>query len=195
MTGNRQRQKGSGTMIILIIGYPESGKSALAEGMAMKMSEPGERLYLATMIPCGDEGIRRIEKHRRQRAGKGFITAEVPFDIAGTLACTGRTRSEHDKSDSTSHSIKSYGNYTVLLECMSNLVANEMFERHTPAEEITDRITGDVRTLSDMVQNLIIVSNHYEITPEYDEETADYCRTLDEVNDEIAVIADKVIYM
>ena len=43
-------------MNVLIIGYPDSGKSKLAEDMVLEMSAPGERVYIATMIPFGEEG-------------------------------------------------------------------------------------------------------------------------------------------
>lgn len=59
-------------MTTLIIGYPDSGKSAMAERMVTEMSEPGERVYLATMIPFGQEGRDRIARHRKLREGKGF---------------------------------------------------------------------------------------------------------------------------
>ena len=72
-------------MTVLIIGYPESGKSELAENMVMEMAAPGDRVYLATMIPYGDEGASRVEKHRKMREGKGFETIEAPFDIASTV--------------------------------------------------------------------------------------------------------------
>ena len=68
-------------MTILIIGFPNSGKSALAEQMAMEMSEAENRIYLATMIPFGNDGKERVKRHRSMRAGKGFLTVEAPFDI------------------------------------------------------------------------------------------------------------------
>ena len=54
-------------MTALIIGYPDSGKSALAEKMVTEISSPDERIYLATMIPYGDEGAARGEKHVMMR--------------------------------------------------------------------------------------------------------------------------------
>ena len=165
-------------MTVLIIGYPDSGKSAIAEDMVMEMSAPGERVYLATMIPYGDEGRLRIGKHRKLREGKDFVTLEAPFDISEAF---------------DAFPIREQRSCTVLLECLSNLVANEMFERHTDADAAADRITADVLALSGRVRDLVIVSNHFEITKDFDEETVLYAKTLDAVNDRLSAVSDKTI--
>ncbi len=163
-------------MTVLVIGYPHSGKSEIAENMAMEMSAPGECIYLATMIPYGDEGRERVKRHRSMRAGKGFVTMEVPYDAYAAIRETGNAAGR-----------------TVLLECLSNLLANEMFERRSTTEAAADKITEDVTRLRDLVRDLVIVSNHYEISDEFDEETRLYAKTLDEVNERIKAISDKVI--
>ena len=63
-------------MLHLITGGSASGKSLYGERMA---AEAGGRLlcYLATMRPWGEEGQARVQRHRQQRAGKGFHTIEV----------------------------------------------------------------------------------------------------------------------
>jgi adenosylcobinamide kinase/adenosylcobinamide-phosphate guanylyltransferase len=161
---------------VLIIGHPDSGKSELAERMVTEISAPGERIYLATMIPYGAEGAARVDKHRKMREGKGFTTIEAPFDITEAIG----------KIDKPADS-------TVLLECLSNLVANELFERHTLPSEITAKLSDDVKQLAGKVNNLIIVSNHFEITADFDEETKTYAQTMDTLNDELVGICDKVI--
>ena len=163
-------------MTVLIVGYPESGKSELAESMVMEMASPGERVYLATMIPCGDEGAARIKRHRKMREGKGFETIEAPFDIASAAEEKG-----------------GYADRTVLLECISNLAANELFERHESADAAADKIVSDIARLKELVRDLVIVSNHYEIKEDFDEETVMYAKMLDTLNDRISAVADKVI--
>ena len=61
-------------MMILVTGGASSGKSAYAEQLACSL--PGSRYYLAAMKPFGEEGARRIARHRALRAGKGFVTVE-----------------------------------------------------------------------------------------------------------------------
>ena len=163
-------------MTVLIIGYPESGKSEIAENMAMELSAPDERIYLATMIPYGVEGRERVERHRAMRSGKGFVTMEAPYDVYAAVMETGDAAGR-----------------TLLLECVSNLVANEMFERRSAPEAAVEKIAEDVAKLSSLVRDLIIVSNHYEITDDFDDETRLYSKTLDAVNERLRDIADKVI--
>ncbi len=170
--------------IVLIIGTPDSGKSEIAENIAAELSEPGKAIYLATMIPYGSEGKARIEKHRRMREGKGFITVEKPFDICDISG---------EELQSYSGEYEDLSEMTVLLECVSNLTANELFERRTPAAEAADRICGDIERLAASVRNLVIVSNHFEKECGFDHETAEYAEILDIINDRLADLADRVI--
>lgn len=163
-------------MTVLIIGHPDSGKSELAEQMVTDMSATGERVYLATMIPYGAEGAARVEKHRKMREGKGFMTIEAPFDIQSAL-----------------DGIPEAEKKTVLLECLSNLAANEIFERHASSEEVTDKLSDDILQLAAKVNDLIIVSNHFEITPDFDEETVIYAKTMDSLNEALGKVCDKII--
>ena len=63
-------------MITLIIGTNNSGKSELAEKLAVQRGT-GRKYYLATMQLCDDASRARAEKHRRMRAGKGFLTIDT----------------------------------------------------------------------------------------------------------------------
>ncbi len=167
-------------MITLIIGYPDSGKSALAESMVTEVSEPEERIYLATMIPFGQEGHDRIERHRKLREGKGFRTVEAPFDVRNAVTALEQEGIEMQ-------------NMTVLLECVSNLTANELFERHTGRDELVPRLCADIRGVAEMCRNLVIVTNHFEIEDGFDEDTRIYAEALDKLNEELSKFADKTV--
>ena len=67
-------------MRALILGGASSGKSEYAEAFAGELAakENCGKVYLATMRNDGPEAGRRIERHRRLREGKGFITVEAP---------------------------------------------------------------------------------------------------------------------
>ena len=71
-------------MVMLVVGGSGSGKSAWAEDLAcaLHVREEGPLLYLAAMDPAGEEGRRRVERHRALRAGKGFVTLERPLGPA-----------------------------------------------------------------------------------------------------------------
>lgn len=163
-------------MLTLVIGTPDSGKSALAEKLVCDNSGPEDRYYIATMIPFGEEGQKRIDKHRKLREGKNFCTIEMPFDINLALA----------KINNPKQSV-------VLLECISNLVANEMFERYTDTVDIPKIITKQISELATQIADLYIVTNRFDRFETEDKETIEYINVIDRVNFSLQNIADKVI--
>lgn len=163
-------------MIILVKGTPDSGKSALAEKIVCDLSEPENRIYLATMIAYDDAGRQRILKHRKMRENKGFETIEKPYDIG---ALTGEWK---DK--------------TILLECISNLVGNEMYENESrknfPIDYLTDLILADILRLAKLAGNMVIVTNSFEKEASFDEATCRYIDAIDVMNEKLQKIADRV---
>lgn len=162
-------------MLHLITGGSASGKSLYGERMA---AEAGGRLlcYLATMRPWGEEGQARVQRHRQQRAGKGFHTIEVyhSLDLAELPA-------------------ESRENMVILLECMSNLTANELFEKGGTDEEIRKRIRRGIHYLEACARDVIVITN--EVFSDgilYEPETMRYIRLLGQVNQELAQSADRV---
>ena len=166
-------------MTVLIIGVPDSGKSVKAEEIAMKLSGDDKRIYIATMIPFGEAGKKRVEKHRRLRAGKGFETIECPTKVG--------------KIPEKYREIKGA---TCLLECMSNLVGNEMHlaeNKDLTDKELTDNILNQVLALKNNAKNLVIVSNSFPLEGEgYDEDTKRYTALTNMVNAELKKIADEI---
>ena len=51
-------------MLILVTGGSGSGKSAFAEQKAVSLAAGGELVYLATMQVYGEEGKKKVERHR-----------------------------------------------------------------------------------------------------------------------------------
>ena len=72
-------------MIYLVTGGSGSGKSAYAESLLSGFENIRSRYYIATMQVYGEEGKKRVERHRRLRAGKGFITSEQTVQIEQAL--------------------------------------------------------------------------------------------------------------
>lgn len=64
----------------LVTGGSGSGKSAYAEQQVLEAGD-APRYYIATMMPYGEEGRRRVEKHRRMRREKHFETIECYMDL------------------------------------------------------------------------------------------------------------------
>lgn len=151
--------------IKLILGPNNSGKSLFAENLAVNTAA-SVRIYLATMIPQNEENDCRIEKHKKQRQGKGFFTIEEPWDI--------------HLQDIPEDSV-------VLLEDASNLLANGIFLHHADAEESYKRILS----LAEKCKTLIIVNIDGLEIGDYDEETNDYIRQMDRLNRMLEKVSSK----
>ena len=75
----------------------------------------------------------------------------------------------------------------MLLECMSNLVANEMFQEEGAHENTVEAVLKGVRHIREQAGNLVIVTN------EIFSETELYQEYLGQINQKIAEIADQVV--
>lgn len=178
-------------MMYLIIGGSGSGKSAYAEEFLFSLPDADKKYYIATMQVCDEESRRRVQKHRKQREGKRFYTIEQPVHVSKALA----------QMDA--------GKKSAMLECVSNLVANEMFakdvddrdvietglknKKDRSAEAVAGKIVEDIMKLHHELQQLVIVSNNvFEDGLSYDEMTMEYIKTMGIVNQKLAAVADVV---
>ena len=181
-------------MMVVVTGASGSGKSEYAEGVAVKLAGKGDLYYLATMRVYGEEGVRRVERHRKLRAGKGFQTAECPVKVDEAFAQVCMSESLEQTCDTSHGRIRMP---VALLECMSNLVANEMFPE-TVGDEINancvENIVRQIRYLKDQTGHLVIVTNQiFEDGIIYEPETMEYIRNLGQINQQLAEMADSVI--
>lgn len=164
-------------MMTLIIGGSGSGKSAYAESYIDSISKGEKKYYLATMQVYDEEGQKKIKRHQMLRSGKGFWTIEQPTDIEKAVQSM-------DK-----------GEKVALLECMSNLTANELFSGEIPqAEELViEKIVGGIQTLKEVSQLVIVSNNVFEDGNVYDDTTLAYIRALGRINEKLAEMAEEVI--
>lgn len=158
-------------MFHLITGGSGSGKSAYAEEQVLCAGE-GKRFYIATMIPYGEDGRQRVERHRKMRKEKQFETVECYTNLSQL----------NFPKDSI-----------VLLECMSNLAANEIFEPDGAHEDTVEAVMRGVQKLQNQVKHLFIVTNEiFSDGIEYDDETRRYLKYLGQINQAMAAQADIV---
>lgn len=175
-------------MFQLITGGSGSGKSSYAEMQVLQfvkertLQSSGRNLsknfpciYIATMKPCGDETLKKIGRHRRLRAGKGFETIEC-YQGLGKITLP--------------------QNSGVLLECLSNLAANEFYGEDKTLrdrQETAERILDGVRHILNQTEHLVAVTN--EVSSDvwnYSYETQEYTALIGTVNQQLACMADKV---
>ena len=177
-------------VIYLVTGGAASGKSEYSEELACSLGD--DRYYVATMYPYDEESKVRVQRHRAMRDGKGFKTVECYTDIAKAAV------------DITEDCV-------VLLECMSNLLANEMYledgclkadgghefsakESEALRGIIDEHIVTPIRMLSKKCRAVIIVSNEIaEDGNKYDTETETYIGLLNYINRTIAEHADHAV--
>lgn len=165
-------------MIMLMIGGSGSGKSAYAEDYMISLSQEKKKYYIATMQVYDTEGGQKVERHRMLRSGKGFSTIEQPTDIEKAV----------EKMEA--------GKGTALLECISNLTANEMFAQGVALTEeaVANKIVKGIETLSKELIHLVIVSNNvFEDGKVYDKNTMAYIRAMGRINEKLAELADEVV--
>lgn len=162
-------------MVLIIIGGSGSGKSEYAENLIVKYAKECESslIYIATMQPHDKETEIRIQKHQWMRQNKKFSTLECYTGL---------------------DQVKLEGHTSVLLECMSNLVANEMFSDKGAKKNTMKTVLQGVENLMQQADHLVVVTNNvFEAGRDYDAATLEYLSVLGEINRRISSLADQVI--
>jgi adenosylcobinamide kinase/adenosylcobinamide-phosphate guanylyltransferase len=91
------------------------------------------------MHPYDDEMLERVARHQQMRRDKGFITLEKTTGVADVSIAP---------------------QATLLLECLCNLTANELFNgNNNPDAGAARRILADIISLESRCANLIVVTN------------------------------------
>lgn len=158
-------------MITLVIGGAASGKSEFAESLVLNAGAL-PRYYIATMQPFDGECKTRIQRHRAMRKEKKFTTIECFVDLKQVLL-----------------PLKG----VVLLECMSNLVANELYSPQGAGTDAADAIKKGIEQLHRQCEHLIVVSNEvFTGGCSYEGDTLHYLKVLAQVNRMVAQQANNV---
>ena len=165
-----------GALFVTVTGGSGSGKSAFAEEQILKFPEKN-RLYIATMVCFDEESRQRLKRHRKMRKEKHFDTPECPTDLV-------HVRIPKDTA--------------VLLECMSNLAANEVFSPEGAKEHAYEAICDGILHLKEQAADVCVVTNEiFSDGMVYDKETENYQRLLGRINAYLAEISDvcyEVVY-
>lgn len=167
-------------MLHLITGGSGSGKSAYAEKMICgyhELQQQGELIYIATMFPHGEETKDKIARHRRMRAGKQFQTKECYTNLKALVPGL----------------IQHYPQASVLLECISNLTANELYLQEGAKEQTINAVIGGVAALQQAFAHVVVVTNELcSEVPVQGEEMDYYKRTIGAINCALAARAERV---
>lgn len=161
-------------MFYMISGGSGSGKSEFAESVILQLSQKEEkRVYIATMMAFDEEAKCKIARHRQMRKEKHFSTIECFTGLKKVVLPKG---------------------CTVLLDCMSNLAANEMFQEDGAKENTVTEVIEGIDSILKQCANLVVVTNEiFSDGCDYDESTKDYIRKLGAINRQMAKRADEVV--
>lgn len=159
-------------MLTLITGGSGSGKSEFAEDLSVSYKS-NNLIYIATMFLYDNESLKKVERHKRMRDNKNFKTIEC-FKNLNALSIS--------------------NNSTVLIDCMSNLVANEMYLEGGAKDKTVQEVIRGIESINNQAENLVIVTNEvFSDGIVYDDDTMRYIRNLGEINKEIGKKADNVV--
>ena len=167
-------------MTALIVGGSKSGKSSLAQEMAVSLAGTGPLYYLATMVPRDGEDRARIARHLEDRAGLGFATVEQGKNLPGCLARANREG-------------------TFLLDSVTALLTNEFFppeKNYAPDYTAGQRVGDDILSLARQVRHLVVVADDlFRDGARYDGTTESYRQALGGILCRLAEEAELMVEM
>ncbi len=164
-------------MKVYISGGCKNGKSYYAQEYAAGLAKETDTplYYIATMIPHDEEDRARIRKHIADRDGWGFETIEQGVDMCDIF----------DKVDE---------NGTFLLDSVTALLSNEMFNEDGMHEEACFKVAQDLKHVASRAANIVFVSdNIYSDAEIYETLSEKYRKGLGYIDTELARVCDIVV--
>lgn len=176
--------------VIMITGGVGSGKSSFAlrkaeeiveELSLRKKNTKGQnsrkprikvkKIFIATAEPIDEEMREKIERHKKEREGMGWLTKEEPISPQKYI----------------------YPNSIIILECITTWLANLLVKS---PEKIDENIQEFIEKLKNTKSVKIVITNEvgFGIIPD-SELARKYTRKLAEINRKIAEISDEVYLM
>lgn len=162
-------------MLIFISGGVRSGKSDISEQIAIQHVHPeGRLIYVACGSRSDAEMNERIFYHRERRANSGYmwLTIEQSVDIAD---------------------ISIEPNDTVLIDCVTTLLAGEYFREDKSVFEAGARITNGILDIHKRAKMVVVVSNELSFEVPMTDLTADYMKTLGWIHQKIVKESDLAV--
>ena len=161
-------------MKYLVIGGSKSGKSKVSEDIALSLNN-NKVIYIATMKPFDKEDELRIKNHIKRRENLNFITIEKQKDLLNIV-------NEIKEDD------------TILLDSLTSLLTNEMFDGSIIHKEPSAKIFTELQILMDKAENTVLVSDYvFNDSISYDEVTENYKKQLALLNKHLSRVCENVI--
>lgn len=183
-------------MIALVVGGAKSGKSMFAQDLAKSLNESlknyleedldseleddlekknGKLYYVATMNPYDLEDLKRIENHLKEREGYGFNTIEETIDMS-------KVSKVIQKED------------IVLIDSVTSLVTNCMFQGKDFFKEVNEDILSGILEIINAAGDVVIVSDYlFSDSIQYDCYTESFRKEIGIINRKLAELADILV--
>ena len=183
-------------MIALVVGGAKSGKSMFAQDLAKSLNESlknyleedldseleddlekknGKLYYVATMNPYDLEDLKRIENHLKEREGYGFNTIEETIDMS-------KVSKVIQKED------------IVLIDSVTSLVTNCMFQGKDFFKEVNEDILSGILEIINVAGDVVIVSDYlFSDSIQYDCYTESFRKEIGIINRKLAELADILV--
>lgn len=160
--------------VTLVLGGARSGKSRYAQSLASAFQRV---VFIATARRSDAEMRARIAQHRRERPS-AWKTLEVP---------TGLDRVLREKCS---------GADLLLIDCLTQYVATVMDHQRGKGDEVKSELQNFCEAVRATKASVVIVSNEVGsgVVPSY-RSGREYRDLLGEFNQQLALIADRVILM
>jgi len=204
-------------MLVLLTGGSASGKSTY--GMALLGERAAPRMLISTMDDDSADAVARIARQREECAARGvafvqrFTGIGAPGDVtrdatgeggAADGICGGASAASGASGGDAVGGAPGKGGASggdavggaVLLDCLCNLLANEMFDasgRFDPGAEA--RVLAGVEALASRCADLIVVTNEVGsgYAPELSVSSRRYMEALGRLGQALARRADRVV--
>lgn len=165
-------------MTFFISGGAKSGKSSLAQELAVALSKGHKHYYVATMISSGEEDDQRVRNHIADRKGLGFETLECSENIMSCLQ-------NADKEA------------VFLVDSITALLQNALFPIEKNYETdlaAAHRCCDELIQFAGTVRNAIFVSDYiYSDAEKYSGSTEIYRKLLADIDRRLVGVCDTEI--
>ena len=188
-------------MISVVFGSKKSKKTAFSEDLLNGYL--GSKYFIASMRPLGDSDKEKVERFRKQREGKGFVTIEQDVAIVKAIdkikwmeSLLGTNDSEHA------------GKKAALIANIPAICANEMFLKSSEvvsSKDVEQTILMGLAFLKEYFTDIVVISDEEADLMYYADadtksgienglykDTTEYEKAMNELNASLKNLSDEI---
>lgn len=188
-------------MISVVFGSKKSKKTAFSEDLFNGYL--GSKYFIASMRPLGDSDKEKVERFRKQREGKGFVTIEQDVAIVKAIDKIKWMESLLGTNDS-----KNAGKKAALIANIPAICANEMFLKSgevVNSKDVEQTILMGLAFLKEYFTDIVVISDeeadlmYYAdadtksgIENGFYKDTTEYEKAMNELNASLKNLSDEI---